>query len=185
MDDLGSLRVGWCLDASGSDRGDHVQGGDSGDAAASVVEADLEVSGGLFDVEEQQVPSLGHERPVGVGDGDGLVGSNVFAADAGGVGLGVLAFGASDWSLLAVDGEMQQLERFGLGGVDAAVGVDVPGGDGVSFGGELVVLVPVAEADELPLGVSRRGRVLPADGDTEVLGSAMRGSAVGASPTCR
>jgi len=79
----------------------------------------------------------------------------------------VLPCGAANRSLVAVNGEGQQLECFGGCSVDVATGADVPARGAVVGVGEFVVFGSVRCADEAALLVSRDGGVLPTDGDGE------------------
>lgn len=108
-------RLGWCgwvgnavwgvFDARGSDGRDEVEGANGVDAAIGVVEVDLEVSGGLLDIEEQQMAMLARDGLVGVRDGYGFGCVNEALADVGGVGLTRLLGRASNSTLFPVDGK--------------------------------------------------------------------------------
>lgn len=121
-----------CLDAAWSGCGDEVEHADFGEVAGLVVEVDSKVSGGLLDVEEEQVAVGGHEGSVGVGDSDRFTGSDGLGSDVDGVGLGVLAGGAADRAGFAVDREALQLEGAGVAGADVPECWEEPGGGGAS-----------------------------------------------------
>ncbi len=93
------------LDASWSDGRDEVEGAHGVDAAIGVVEVDLEVSGGLLDIEEQQMAMQARDGLVGVRDGYGFGCVNEALADVGGVGLTRLLGRTSNCTLFPVDGK--------------------------------------------------------------------------------
>ncbi len=113
---------GAAVDADAVAAGDVVDDLDVGDVGVAVVKVDEEAAGGLIDAEVEQVAVGDEQGAVGVADRDG---DGVFAkADAVGLTAGLV--GAADGSGLAVDREVEQLERFFVAGVEATLRFEQP-----------------------------------------------------------
>lgn len=140
LNGLAGYRFGRSFDTGVTTTGYKVDDADALDAAAAVVEFDIDATSGLLDPDVEQVASLLRDGAVGECDRDRPAQFGVIEAERRGVDLTVLPRSSTDRPILAVDTELDQDERFARGSVNARLGREVSGGRVIVVMAEFAVL---------------------------------------------